>query len=111
MSGDKAPGPNGFTATFWQCNWDIVKKDILSLFREFHAKGRFVRSLNTTFLVLVPKKVGAKDLKDYRPISLVGSLYKWIAKVLSNRLKRVMGKLMNVAQNAFVEGRQFWMLL
>ena len=76
------------------------------MFREFHAYGRFVRSLNTTFLVLVPKKVGAEDLKDYRPISLGGSLYKWIAKVLSNRLKGVMGKLVNVAQNAFVEGRQ-----
>ena len=56
--------------------------------------------------MLVPKKVSAEDLKDYRPISLVGSLYKWIAKVLSNRLKRVMGKLVNVAQNAYVEGRQ-----
>ena len=42
MSGDKAPGPNGFTATFWQCNWDIVKEDILSLFREFHSNERFV---------------------------------------------------------------------
>ena len=106
MSGDKAPSPDGFTTTFWQCNWDIVKEDILSLFREFHANGRFVRSLNTIFLVLVPKKVGAEDLKDYRPISLVGSLYKWIAKILSNRLKSVMGKLVNVARNAFVEGKQ-----
>ena len=56
--------------------------------------------------MLVPKKVGAEDLKDYRSISLMGGLYKCIAKVLSNRLKRVMGKLVNVAQNAFVEGRQ-----
>ena len=106
MSWDKDSGPDGFTTTFWRCNWDIVKEDILSLFREFHANGRFVQSLNTTILVLVPKKVSSEDLKDYRPISLVGSLYKWIAKVLSNRLKRVMGKLVNVAQNAFVEGRQ-----
>ena len=40
------------------------------MFREFHANGRFVRSLNTTFLVLVPKKVGVEDLKDYSSISL-----------------------------------------
>ena len=56
--------------------------------------------------MLVPKKVGTEDLKDYRPISLMEGLYKCIAKVLSNKLKRVMGKLVNVAQNAFVEGRQ-----
>ena len=45
-------------------------------------------------------------MKDFRPISLVGSLYKLIAKVLANRLKKVMNGLVNPAQNAFVEGRQ-----
>ena len=39
-------------------------------------RGRFVRSLNTMFLVLIPKKGGAEDLKDFRPVSLVGGLYK-----------------------------------
>ena len=38
------------------------------------------------FLVLVPKKREAKDPKDFRPISLVGSLYKLLAKVLANKL-------------------------
>ena len=45
-------------------------------------------------------------MKDFRPISLVGSLYKLIAKDLANRLKKVMNGLVNPAQNAFVEGRQ-----
>ena len=47
-----------------------------------------------------------RSFKDYRPISLVGSLYKLIAKVLTNRLKKVMHSLINEAQNAFVKGRQ-----
>ena len=76
------------------------------MFRDFHETGKFVRSLNTTFIVMIPKKGGAKDFKDFKPISLVGSLYKLLAKVLTNRLKRVMGKLVNKAQNAFVGGRQ-----
>ena len=46
-----------------------------------------------------------EDAKDYRPISLVGSLYKWLAKVLANRLKRVLAKVVSNAQNAFIEGR------
>ncbi|RVW55706.1 LINE-1 retrotransposable element ORF2 protein [Vitis vinifera] len=62
--------------------------------------------LNTTFLVLIPKKGGAEDLTDFRPISLVGSLYKLLAKVLANRLKKVVGKVVSTTQNAFVEGRQ-----
>ncbi|RVX21268.1 putative ribonuclease H protein [Vitis vinifera] len=62
--------------------------------------------VNATFLVLVPKRGGAEDLKDFRPISLVGSLYKLLAKVLANRIKKVMGKVISESQNAFVEGRQ-----
>ena len=74
----------------------------MSFFREFYEHGKFVKSLNAIFLVLIPKKVGAKDLRDFRPISLLESLYKWLAKVLANRLKKVVSK----AQGAFVEGRQ-----
>ena len=88
---DKAPGLDGFTMAFWLFCWDVVKIEIMGFFREFHERGKFVKSLNATFLVLVPKKGGAEDLKDFRPISLVGSLYKLLAKVLANRIKKVMG--------------------
>ena len=55
---------------------------------------------------MIPKKEGVVDLKDFRTISLVGSFYKIIAKVLANRLKKVLNRLVSKAQNAFVEGRQ-----
>ena len=60
------------------------------------------------FLMLVPKRGGAEVLKDIRLISLVGSLYKLLAKVLANRLKKMMGKVVSKYQNAFVEGRQIF---
>ena len=78
----------------------------MGFLKEFHEHGRFVRSLNSTFLVLIPKNPGAEDLRGFRPISLVGGLYKLLAKVLANRLKKVVGKVVSSAQNAFVEGRQ-----
>ena len=78
----------------------------MGFLKEFHEHGRFVRSLNSTFLVLIPKKAGVEDLRDFRPISLVGGLYKLLAKVLANRLKKVVGKVVSSARNAFVEGRQ-----
>ena len=46
----------------------------MKIFRQFHETVRFVRSLNATFLVLIPKKEGVEDLKDFRSISLVGGL-------------------------------------
>ena len=68
--------------------------------------GTFQRSLNSTFLLLLPKKERAEDLRDFRPISLVGSVYKLLAKVLVNRLKLVMGEVISDSQQAFVHGRQ-----
>ena len=83
-----------------------MKDEVMIFFKEFHEQGRFVRSLNSTFLVLSPKKVGVEDLRDFKPISLVGGLYKLLAKVLANRLKKVVGKVVSSAQNAFIEGTQ-----
>ena len=106
LNGDKAPRSNGFTTAFWQFSWDVVKSDIMGLLRDFHEQGSFVRSLNSTFMVLIPKRGGAEDLKDFKPISLTGNIYKLIAKVLANRLKKVMNKSVNSTQISFVEGRQ-----
>ncbi|RVX18327.1 putative ribonuclease H protein [Vitis vinifera] len=76
------------------------------MFKEFYDHSSFLKSLNNTFLVLIPKKCDAEDLGDFRPISLLGGLYKLLAKVLANRLKIVVGKVVSNSQNAFVRGRQ-----
>ena len=56
----------------------------MGFFKEFRDHNCFVRSLNATFLVLIPKKGGADDLRDFEPISLVEGLYRWLTKVLAN---------------------------
>ena len=106
LNGDKAPGPDGFPLAFWSFSWDFVKTEVMGFFKEFHEQGKFVRSINATFLVLIPKKQNVEDLKDLRPISLVGGLYNILAKVLANRIKRVLSKVISPVQSAFVEGRQ-----
>ena len=106
LNDDKAPGPDGFPLAFWSFSWDFVKEEVMGFFREFFQNDQFVKSLNTTFLVLVPKGRSVEDLKDLRPISLVGSLYKILSKVLANRIKRVLSLVISQSQNAFVEGRQ-----
>ena len=106
LNSEKAPGPDGFPLAFWSFSWDFVKNEVLGFFKEFHEQGRFVKQLNATFLVLIPKKQNVEDIKDLRPISLVGGLYKILRKVLANRIKRVLDKVIAKSQNAFVEGRQ-----
>ncbi|RVW48600.1 putative ribonuclease H protein [Vitis vinifera] len=106
MNGDKAPGPDGFMVAFWQCCWEFVKEEVLEMFKEFHEQNAFLKSFINMFLVLLPKKGGAEELGDFRPISLLGGLYKLLAKVLANRIKKVIGKVVSPDQNAFVMGRQ-----
>ena len=102
---DKAPSPDGFTIAFWIFSWEFVKEEVLGFFREFHDQCRFFKNLNATFLVLIPKKQTVEDFKDLRPISLVGGLYKILTKVLANKIKRVLDKVISKSQNAFVKGR------
>ena len=83
-----------------------MKNEVLGFFKEIHEQSRFVKNLNATFLVLIPKKQIVEDFKDLRPISLEGGLYKILTNVLANRVKRFMDKVISKSQNAFVEGRQ-----
>jgi hypothetical protein len=106
MKGDKAPGLDGFLMAFFQKCWEVIKKDMMAVFKEFHEIGKFEKSLNATFMVLIPKKAGAMEIKDFRPTSLVSGVYKIISKVLTSRLISVMGKLVSQMQSAFVLGRQ-----
>ena len=84
LEGDKAPGPDGFTMAFYHHCWRVVEKDVLAVFEEFFQHCKFEKSLNATFIALIPKKNGASNIKDFRPISLVGSVYKILSKVLAN---------------------------
>ena len=59
LNGDKALGPDGFTVVFWQSSWDIVRGEVMGMFTDFFANGKFVCSINSTFLVLIPKEGGA----------------------------------------------------
>ena len=103
LNSDKAPGPDGFPLAFWSFSWDFVKNELLGFFKEFHEHARFVKNLNATFLVLIPKKQTVEDFKDLRPISLMGGFYEILFKVLANMIKRVMDKVISKSQNAFVE--------
>jgi hypothetical protein len=71
FNGDKAPGPDGFSLAFFQICWDIIRSDIMAVIKYFHGMGTFAKSLNATFLTLIPKKTEAIEVKDFRPISLV----------------------------------------
>ena len=106
FNGDKAPGSDGFSMVFFQFCWCVLKTVIMAVFHNFHTQAVFEKSLNSSFLALIPKKVDSVEVKDFRPISLFGGIYKIISKVLANWLSRVAHGLISDSQNTFVKGRQ-----
>jgi hypothetical protein len=58
MNKDKAPGPDGFSMAFFQDCWDVIKTDIMGVFSDFRAHSKFVKSLNASFIALIPKLMG-----------------------------------------------------
>lgn len=74
--------------------------------REFYARGLLLKNLGASFIALIPKKNGADKIQDFRPISLLGSVYKILTKVLAGRIQKALLTIISPHQGAFTQGRQ-----
>ena len=80
---------------FYHYCWKAVEKNVLAVFEEFFHHCKFKKSLNATFIALIPIKNDVSNISDFRPTSLVGSVYKILAKVLANSLRVVLDQLIS----------------
>ncbi|GKD44085.1 RNA-directed DNA polymerase, eukaryota, partial [Tanacetum coccineum] len=105
---DKSPGPDGFTFGFYRRFWKIIENDVFEAVKHFFTYGDIPKGCNSSFIALILKIPDANLVKDFRPISLIGSLYKIIAKILANRLfvVVVLGDIVNKVHSAFIADRQ-----
>ena len=103
--GSKSPGPDGFNFNFIKFCWDVIKSDIMAAVHIFHATRSFPKGCNASFIALVPKVRDPSSLDQFRPISLVGAIYKIITKILSRRMKKVMSSIIDDCQSAFLSDR------
>jgi hypothetical protein len=105
LGSTKAPGPDGFTALFYKKYWSIVKSDVLACIREFFLNNHLLQEQNHTHIALIPKKPGSHLVHHFRPISLCNIIYKIITKILVNRLKTMLPKIISPLQSTFVPSR------
>ena len=105
-NGNISPGPDGFNLNFIKTHWGLIKEDFMNFVNGFHEDSSVIKDLNDTFITLIPKTKRPNSVGDFRPISLVGSMYKIVSKMLANRLKKVMNTVIGEFQMAFVKGRQ-----
>ena len=102
---DKAPGPDGFSASFFHSNWSTIGPSLISEIQAFFRTGRLPSATNNTHVRLIPKLTGAKLISDFRPIALCNIVYKVITKIISLRLKPTLQDIISETQSAFVPGR------
>ncbi|XP_057760748.1 uncharacterized protein LOC130981144 [Arachis stenosperma] len=102
----KAPGYDGYNTNFIKRCWAGIGSDFTATVMGFFQTSRLPAESNITWVALAPKFIGAKEIKDLRPISMVGCVYKVISKVLVRRMRSVMPGLVGETQSAFVRGRK-----
>ena len=98
-------GPDGMSLIFYKSFWHIVGNDVIMVVLSALNTGVVLESINTTFIALIPKILEPKKVSDFRPINLCNVIYKLIAKVLVNRLKKILPFVVSDTQSAFLSGR------
>ncbi|XP_026436221.1 uncharacterized protein LOC113334099 [Papaver somniferum] len=100
-----SPGPDGFQAGFYQTQWSLVGKDVINVVKRFFESGHMPRCLNKTYISLIPKCKSPKNPSEFRPIRLCNASYKIVSKILANKIRPLLKKLISSYQDAFVPGR------
>lgn len=104
--GDKARGLDGFNFSFIKAGWEFLNEGFGVFLFEFHQRGIINREVNATFINPIPKDPNPVELKDFRPISLLGCWYKFSAKILGNCLKIFLPQIISPFQGVFIAGWQ-----
>jgi hypothetical protein len=104
MEHNKAPGPDGFLAEFYQKFWNTIKGDLMQMFHDLYAGDLPLFSLNFGVITLIPKVQEANVIQQYQPICLLNTCFKIFTKVAANRLNLVADHI-SPTQIAFMQGR------
>lgn len=102
---NKSPGPDGFSGEFYNHFIDILALDLCKVFQQVTRQGISLQPLNTSYIVLLPKKESPATVQDYRPISLLHGIQKIFSKILANRLQHRLPELLHKAQTGFMKNR------
>lgn len=108
MKTGRAPGIDGLSIDFYKSMWNIIGNDFYEVIQECFKEKSLPTSCQRAVLTLLPKKGDLSDLKNWRPVSVLTTDYKLMAKVLANRLKTVLGDLIHPDQSYCIPDRTIY---
>lgn len=106
MEGMNALRPDGFPPCFFQKNWDIVGAAVVNFVKKAFANGEFPDHMNESLIALIRKQDNSEMMSLFQSIAPCNVMAKLITKIVANRLKPLMGKLVGPNQASFIPGRQ-----
>ncbi|CAI7745487.1 unnamed protein product [Closterium sp. NIES-54] len=95
MAKDKAPGKDGLPKELFELHWDILGKHFMQLARNFAATAMLPTSTKDAVTILLHKKGGRDQLENYRPVTLLNFTYKVIARVVADRMKKMLHEVIS----------------
>ncbi|CAM2105264.1 unnamed protein product [Caretta caretta] len=108
MPTNKSPGMDGLTVEFYRVFWDVLGPDLVTVWAESLHSGILPLSCRRAVLALLPKKGDLRDLRNWRPVSLLGTDYKIVAKAISLRLGSVLADVIHPDQTYTVPDRSIF---
>ena len=103
---NKSPGPDGFSNEFYKQFWPRINILLLKLMNFYRLNAILNAAQTTGIITCIPK--GGKvrnDLKNWRPLTLLNSIYKFFSGILAERIKKILPKLIHLDQKGFINGR------
>lgn len=104
----RSPGFDGLTAEFYKVFWELIGPDLYTVFIECMDSGSLPLSCRRAVITLLPKKGDHSVLKNWRPVSLLGSDYKILSKALTNRMKKCIQTIIHKDQTFCIPDRSIF---
>lgn len=105
MPTGKSPGVDTIPTEFYQETWDDIQLDIFNFVSESINLEGIADELNISKIALLPKSEDRLKVQNYRPISLLNTLYKVVAKIYANMMKPLLQYWILPSQTGFVPNR------
>ncbi|CAI6006259.1 unnamed protein product [Closterium sp. NIES-65] len=106
LADGKSPGKDGLPKELFERHWDVLDKEFLRMAQSFSVSATIPASIKEAITILLHKKGEKDNLDNYRPITLLNFTYKVLARVVANRMKMHLHKVISAEQYGFIPGRR-----
>lgn len=105
IGNDKSPGPDGFSAQFFNRSWATVGNLVTMAVKELFCLASLLKQINHMIVALIPKSSHCLAVSEFHPIACCNVIYKTISKTFAASLSSILSSFIDKTQAAFVEGR------